>query len=72
MLALDAAEQPVSNPPEARAIQPYPRSAVAFSRALEQAVAAGLEEIRSDSRHGFVLFFAGGSTAVGAALLDVL
>lgn len=57
--------------PAAHLRQPYPRSALAFQRALDAARRKGLAEIRADPRCGLVARYNSGYEAVGASLMDV-
>lgn len=67
-----SADEPGPRMPESRVARGYPRSAVAFQRALDGAVLAGLQYVRADPLHGFRGVFAAGADKFGAALLDIL
>ncbi len=58
--------------PDTPVRQPYPRSAVAFQRALDAATRRQLAVIRADSTRGFVAAYGPGREIVGASLMDVL
>ena len=58
--------------PAAAPARPYPRSAVAFSRALDDAARQGLESLRGHQFHGFVATYSTGRELTGASLMDVL
>jgi hypothetical protein len=52
--------------------RPYPRGAVAFSRALDDATRQGLESLGGHQLHGFVATYSTGRELTGAGLMDVL
>lgn len=52
--------------------QAYPRSAVAFQRAVDAAARRRLDVIRGDAKCGFVAAYGTGREMVGASLMDVL
>jgi hypothetical protein len=58
--------------PAAPIRQTYPRSAVAFQRAVEAAIRKRLALIRADATRGFVAAYGSGREVVGASLMDVL
>lgn len=59
-------------PPTLRVRTPYPRSALAFQRALDTAVRRGLRSIAAEKTAGFRATYESGRETVGAALMDIL
>ena len=62
----------VPDPPAEPAREPYPRSALAFERALADAETRGLMMLSADPRSGIRGSYASGREMTGSALLDVL
>jgi hypothetical protein len=58
--------------PSGRSGRFYPRSALAFERAVRSAVARGLRAVSGESTEGFVATFDSGTTDNGLTLLDAL
>lgn len=58
--------------PAAHLRQAYPRSPLAFQRALDAATRRGLARIRAHASSGFVAQYSSGREMVGASLMDIL
>jgi len=69
-VALETEEVPpeAERPPSV----PYPRSAVAFGRAVDEARRGGLESLSGHRLHGFAALYVRGREVTGASLMDVL
>lgn len=69
-VSVDSAE--VAKLPAESVRAAYPRSALAFARAVEGSKVGGLDCLRANRRHGFEARFRDGSVHTGSCLLDVL